>query len=63
MPISLNGSVSYYWIGHVASLSIAALGGDDVVTIGAGVMGCTIDGGLGNDSITGGEWSRLHPRR
>ena len=55
--VSINDNVSYYWIGHVLSLSIAALGGEDIVTIGSDVMACTIDGGLGNDSLSGGEGS------
>jgi Ca2+-binding RTX toxin-like protein len=38
----------------VKSITIATHGGNDKVTLGAGVIGAQIDGGSGNDSLFGG---------
>jgi Ca2+-binding RTX toxin-like protein len=38
----------------VHSISVFGLAGNDVITLGAGVMGSFVDGGAGNDVINGG---------
>jgi Ca2+-binding RTX toxin-like protein len=41
----------------VKRINVLGLGGDDIITIGAGVRGANVDGGAGNDAITGGTGS------
>ncbi|MGC4110684.1 MAG: choice-of-anchor Q domain-containing protein [Nocardioides sp.] len=53
--ITQDSVISYAWKGEVSFLSIEAHGGDDLVTIGAGVGPCLIVALAGNDAITGGD--------
>ena len=39
---------------HVKKIAVAALNGDDTITIGAGVRGAYVDAGAGRDTLNGG---------
>jgi Ca2+-binding RTX toxin-like protein len=49
-----NGSALEFVTADVSAIEIDALGGNDKVTVGAGVIGAYVLGGSGDDSLTGG---------
>jgi probable HAF family extracellular repeat protein len=53
--VSLNESLVTFSPKKVKRLSISSFEGNDVVTLGSGVIGAGIDGGAGNDTISGGD--------
>lgn len=55
--VSMNESLVTFSPKKVKRLNISSYGGDDIVKIGAGVIGAGIDGGAGNDSLYGGDAS------
>lgn len=52
-----GGALSSFMASKVKHCVIRAGAGDDVVTLGTGVIGSVVDGGPGNDSIHGGPGS------
>ena len=53
--VTVNGVRSDYPALNVSTFIISAGDGDDIVLIGAGVVGVYADGGNGNDKIVGGD--------
>ena len=53
---TLNGQTSQAFpLSQITSIDVAGGGGNDTITIGAGVPACSIGGGAGDDTITGGQ--------
>lgn len=50
-----SGPVSFVEAANVGSITIEALGGNDKVEVGPGVMAASIVGGTGDDSVIGGD--------
>ena len=57
LRITVNGTATDYTASLVESLTLHGLAGNDTISVGPDVIGCTIDGGLGDDSLTGGDGS------
>ncbi|HMB95414.1 MAG TPA: pre-peptidase C-terminal domain-containing protein, partial [Tepidisphaeraceae bacterium] len=53
--VERNGSTLSFVQSSVKHLSIAGGNGNDLISIGSGVIGASIDGGAGNDTIKGGD--------
>ena len=53
--VTMNGKASRYVAATVQRIEIRGDSGHDVITIGAGIGACWIDGGAGNDMIHGGD--------
>ena len=53
--MSVNGSTKLYAAASVHSISVGAMAGNDVVTIGPGVQGVLINGWAGDDTLGGGD--------
>src|SRR4051812_20510209 len=53
--VTKNGAPTNFAVADVKSFTILLGDGDDTVIIGAGVVGCYADGGLGNDKMVGGD--------
>ena len=51
---TINGTPSYANVSEVSSITINALGGNDIVTILPDVIGVTVNAGAGDDSVAGG---------
>jgi Ca2+-binding RTX toxin-like protein len=57
--VTKNGRNSYYGTWQVSSLTLSGSGGNDRLSIGAGVRAVTLKGGDGNDVLTGGDGNDL----
>src|SRR5262249_41905438 len=55
--VTLNDQEMWLLTGDFDKIEINAGDGDDLITIGHGVMGCFINGGNGNDTIVGGDFA------
>lgn len=53
--VSRNGSAMNFPAGDVTSIEIYGYDGNDTITVGAGVIGTYINGGIGNDLLRGGD--------
>jgi Ca2+-binding RTX toxin-like protein len=55
ITVNINGNSSTFNDSQVTSISISALAGNDSVTLATDVIGATIRGGAGNDTLIGGD--------
>jgi Ca2+-binding RTX toxin-like protein len=54
--LNINGIAKKYDAGGIARVEVSALGGNDTVKIHQGVPAALIDGGLGSDLLSGGDF-------
>ena len=55
LTVRINGNSNQYQLSSLSSIRIDGLAGDDSITVGQDILGCTIFGGAGNDTIYGGQ--------
>ncbi|MCY2954489.1 MAG: hypothetical protein NTU53_21370 [Planctomycetota bacterium] len=53
--VVMNGTKSTFSTTAVKKIQVYAMGGNDLIVVGRGVMGSLLDGGTGKDTITGGD--------
>lgn len=53
LRVRVNGATISYDVAKIKRITVRANDGDDVVSFGASIIGSTIDGGAGKDSLTG----------
>jgi Ca2+-binding RTX toxin-like protein len=59
LVVTVNGAARSFVSSSVVAIQIWGLGGNDSVGIGAGVIGATVNGGAGRDSLIGGTGNDL----
>ncbi len=52
--VTVNGVPDQFDVAAVASISVDAFAGNDAITIGPGLIGVSVSGGAGNDTMTSG---------
>jgi Ca2+-binding RTX toxin-like protein len=54
VAVTIGKVTTNFSLKKVKAYQISGLGGNDTITVGAGLAGATLDGGDGNDKLTGG---------
>lgn len=59
LRVTTNGVMEQFTLSRLKRGQISGANGNDVVTLGSGIIGLTLDGGAGNDSLRGGDFADL----
>ena len=54
LTATLNGVSANFQVSSITSIDVEGAAGDDTITLGAGIIGASVQGGPGDDSIVGG---------